>query len=54
MTVFEIYLMELSTEIFKQLRMELFLSLLNTAGNHSNYTGRGKKDCNLYLQSDCH
>ena len=54
MTVFEIHLMELSTEIFKQLRMELFLSLLKTAGNHSNYTGSVKKTAIYPLQSDCH
>ena len=42
-TVFEIYLMELFAEVFKQLRTESPLSSLNKAGNHSYYTRRNKK-----------
>ena len=42
-TVFEIYLMELFADVFKQLRTESLLSSLNKAGNHSYYTRRNKK-----------
>ena len=42
MTAFEIYLMELLAEVFKQLRMESPLSSLNRACNHSYYTRRSK------------
>ena len=42
MTVFQMYLTKLSTEVFKQLRKEYPLSSLNTAGNHSYYTGSKK------------
>ena len=42
-TVFEMYLMELFAEVFKQLRTESPFSSLNKAGNHSYYTRRNTK-----------
>ena len=44
MTVFE---MERSTEVFKLLRKESPLSLLNTADNHLYYNRRNQRECYL-------